>query len=74
MILHRPSTLEMIIARCPPKLQMLALEAVQEEHDRWAMGDLTESEELVLERARRLGEAAGKHRAQLIMDHLKGEG
>lgn len=56
----KPSALEIYIATLPEHLQVLALNAIAEEHDRWERGDLTAEEKEGLKIAREMGEAARK--------------
>ena len=42
--MFKPTAMEQYISTLPENLQVLALKAVKEEHDRWERGDLTEDE------------------------------
>ncbi len=57
-MIFKPSVLEQWIATLPEHLQVLALNAIKEEHDRWERGDLTAEEKEGLKIAREMGEAA----------------
>lgn len=57
-MLFKPSALEQYMDRLPESLQILALQAVVEEHDRWERGDLTEEEKRFSDRAGKIGKSA----------------
>ena len=56
----RPSAIDEFLATLPKDLQILALEAIKEEHNRFARGDFTEDEKKLFKRAGDLGSNMAK--------------
>ena len=60
MIKFKPSSLENFIATLPESYQILALQAIKEEHDRFACEDFTEEEKTLFKFTSDLGTALAK--------------
>lgn len=58
----RPSAIDEFLATLPVDLQILALQAIKEEHDRFARRDFTEEEKKIF----RLAEDCGRNAAETI--------
>uniref|UniRef100_A0A6M3LJP9 Uncharacterized protein n=1 Tax=viral metagenome TaxID=1070528 RepID=A0A6M3LJP9_9ZZZZ len=56
----RPSAIDEFLAPLPENLQILALQAIKEEHDRFERGDFTEEEKKLFQTAADLGTNAAK--------------
>ena len=56
----KPSVLEQYINTLPEDLQILALQIVKEEHDRWKRGDLTPEEKARQETVREFAKSTAQ--------------
>ena len=59
-MIFRPSVIEEFLATLPEDLQILALQAIKEERERFGRGDFTEEEKKIFKIASDLGRAAKK--------------
>jgi len=67
----RPSAIDELLATLPEDLQILALQAIKDEHDRIERGDFTEEEREMFKIVNDLGRSAGETMDSIIIGCLK---
>jgi len=66
------NSIESFISTLPDELQVLALQVIKEEDERFARGDFTKEERACFEMAEKCGEICGETMDKTIIDAIKG--